>query len=509
MSRVLDHGSFVSSKGPFQSPAQIYLLQEPKKLAKRIATGNKRREPEHYAPKKNSAAYVILITLYREMMRDKISMENKEIIDAAEASGLLQKATGGTGWSQIPQTLISRGLVVKKLGKKYMLTEEGKSAAHNCLSQLEMEDPSGSLMTSNGLNTCTAYRHRNSDHLSMGFSVAETPLGPPVTISRPSRPVAGQTPELVLHNAATASQELIKLTSKEQLSYNSEGSAGFNMLDKDATHVDNSILAMPPGQSNEKFLDAYEVVFILDDRENIGSRFERVVDVHSKFHLPVEMKRLPVGDAIWIARHRKHRTEYVLDFIVERKDVTDLVSSIKDSRYRDQKLRLKKCGLRKLIYLVEGDPNRLDASESIKTACFTTEILEGFDVQRTTGYSDTERRYCDLTLSIIDFYSKNFSNGANTSRACLTYDEFVNKCYDFKKITVSDIFAVQLMQVPQVTEQTALAITELYPTLLSLAQAYSMLDGDTRAQEEMLKKKSKMVNGGASRNIFKLVWGEG
>jgi ERCC4-type nuclease len=48
-----------------------------------------------------------------------------------------------------------------------------------------------------------------------------------------------------------------------------------------------------------------------------------------------------VGDGIWIARHRKDHTEYVLDFIVERKEVLDLDGSIADSRYRDQKLRLK------------------------------------------------------------------------------------------------------------------------------------------------------------------------
>ncbi|XP_037412682.1 crossover junction endonuclease MUS81-like isoform X1 [Triticum dicoccoides] len=322
-------------------------------------------------------------------------------------------------------------------------------------------------------------------------------------------------PELVCSNSASmASQELIQLTSQEQLSYSSEvqttGSAEFTMLDKDTSGMGNSILAMPPRLSNEKFLEAYEVVLILDDREIFGSRGKRVVgNIHSKFHVPVEIKRLPVGDGIWIARHRRSHTEYVLDFVVERKSVTDLVSSIRDSRYKDQKLRLKKCGLRKLIYLVEGDPNPLGASESIKTACFTTEILEGFDVQRTTGYSDTESTYGHLTLSIIDYYSTNFSIGANTCRVCLTYDEFVKKCCDPKKLTVIDIFALQLMQVPQVTEETAIAVIELYPTLVSLARAYSMLDGDTPAQEKMLNMKSKMVNAGASRNIFKLVWGEG
>ncbi|XBJ19576.1 hypothetical protein VPH35_010533 [Triticum aestivum] len=173
------------------------------------------------------------------------------------------------------------------------------------------------------------------------------------------------------------------------------------------------------------------------------------------------------------------------------------------------------------MFPFEGDANTVDGSESVKTACFTTEVLEGFDVQRTTGYADTEKKYGHLTGSIIDYYSRNFSAGADTSRLCLTYDEFVKRCSDLEKVTMSDIFSlypfhavvssfiVHVNQVPQVTEEAALAVTSLYPTLLSLAKAYTMLDGDKRAQEEMLKNKSGMVNAGASKNIFKLIWAEG
>ncbi|XP_062208058.1 crossover junction endonuclease MUS81-like isoform X2 [Phragmites australis] len=294
------------------------------------------------------------------------------------------------------------------------------------------------------------------------------------------------------------------------------GSAEFNIPHKDTVYIDSSILAMPPRQSGEEFLEAYEVVLILDDRENFGYRSRKVAsrkvadNIHSQFNVPVEVKRLPVGDGIWIARHRKLLTEYVLDFIVERKNVADLSSSIKDNRYKDQKSRLQKCGLRKLIYLVEGDPNDSKGSvASIKTACFTTEILEGFDVLRTSGYTDTENTYGYLTLSIIEYYSTNFLNLAKSSRVCPTYEEFGGKCRGLQKKTVSQIFALQLMQVPQVTEKAALAVVEFYPTLLSLARAYFMLEGDICAQEEMLKNKSKMINAGASRNIFKLVWGDG
>lgn len=52
------------------------------------------------------------------------------------------------------------------------------------------------------------------------------------------------------------------------------------------------------------------------------------------------MRRLPVGDGIWIAREKQLDSEYVLDFIVERKGVDDLRCSIRDNRYKDQKLRL-------------------------------------------------------------------------------------------------------------------------------------------------------------------------
>lgn len=36
--------------------------------------------------------------------------------------------------------------------------------------------------------------------------------------------------------------------------------------------------------------------------------------------------------------------------------------------------------------------------------CLTTEILEGFDVQRTSGLGDTLRKYGYLTQSITQYY---------------------------------------------------------------------------------------------------------
>jgi len=57
--------------------------------------------------------------------------------------------------------------------------------------------------------------------------------------------------------------------------------------------------------------------------------------------LVLQVRQLPVGDGIWIARHKEDHTEYVLDFIVERKEVMDLDGSIEDNRYKDQKFRMQ------------------------------------------------------------------------------------------------------------------------------------------------------------------------
>ncbi|KAL1210498.1 Crossover junction endonuclease MUS81 [Cardamine amara subsp. amara] len=275
-----------------------------------------------------------------------------------------------------------------------------------------------------------------------------------------------------------------------------------------------NILRLPPLTFGETFEEAYDVILILDDREKFatkGSRSRNIVDnICSEFKIKIEVRRLPVGDCIWIARHKYLETEYVLDFIAERKNVDDMRSSIRDNRYRDQKLRLQRSGLKKLIYILEGNPNHCDAAESIKTACFTTEILEGFDVLRTNGLGETLRKYGYITKSIYQYYKSgvNDNDQSKVAASCPSFDGFVKRCEDLDKMTISDVFAIQLMQVPQVTEEIAIAVLDMYPTLLSLASAYSHLEGNVSAQEEMLRNGSNnVICASASKNVFKLVWG--
>jgi ERCC4-type nuclease len=70
--------------------------------------------------------------------------------------------------------------------------------------------------------------------------------------------------------------------------------------------------------------------------------------------LRVEAASLPVGDMLWVAESKADRRRYVLDGIVERKLVPDLIESIKDGRYQEQRDRLRLSGLRRITYLIEG-----------------------------------------------------------------------------------------------------------------------------------------------------------
>ncbi|KAJ6934587.1 crossover junction endonuclease MUS81 isoform X2 [Populus alba x Populus x berolinensis] len=584
---------------------------EPEDLTKK---GKRAEVAKRYLPQRNSVSYALLITLYRETVNSKEFMHKQELIDAAEVSGLSrapivpEKGKGKpsqfgssrewySGWSCMT-TLINKGLVVKSsCPAKYMLTDEGRETARECLIRSRMEDPGDNLANVEGssdlnmlnisdmesarpdsargatfASVALSRQKKSIDvpleslerFMRMGYSKEKVLLAfSEVSETSQYKEISSLWPAVLCHlredliygvhsepqtltedfrstsTACTFSNgQVDPATKSNQMGSNCDGpnmpsltsacstSRSFSMracsssehaMKKSSSgclDTNMNVLSLPPLSSGERFEDVYEVILILDDREQFAiqcSRGRKLIECICKEHkIKIQVRRLPVGDGIWIARHKYLLSEYVLDFIVERKKVDDLRSSIRDNRYRDQKLRLLRCGLKKLIYLVEGDPNSSEAAESIKTACFTTEILEGFDVQRTNSLRDTLKKYAHLTQSITQYYSLLLpEDQSKSTRVCPPFDEFIKRCQDLEKMTVSDVFAIQLMQVPQVTEETAVAVLNLYPTLLSLARAYSLLDGDVSAQEDMLRKQSSnAVSAVASRNIFQLVWGK-
>ena len=57
--------------------------------------------------------------------------------------------------------------------------------------------------------------------------------------------------------------------------------------------------------------------------------------------MPLDVRKLTIGDYLWICKPRSGSgkdQELVLPFVVERKRLDDLVSSMKDGRFKEQKV---------------------------------------------------------------------------------------------------------------------------------------------------------------------------
>ena len=128
----------------------------------------------------------------------------------------------------------------------------------------------------------------------------------------------------------------------------------------------------------EKIEGYSEVILFVDNREkrsNTDGAY--LIERLEKNAVRCELKTLPLGDFLWVLRFnvpapidedlskkKKKKqslyisTDYVLDFITERKTADDLAASIMDGRYEEQKYRLKNCGINNVVYLVEGSPGQ-------------------------------------------------------------------------------------------------------------------------------------------------------
>jgi crossover junction endonuclease MUS81 len=189
---------------------------------------------------------------------------------------------------------------------------------------------------------------------------------------------------------------------------------------------------LPPISAGKTFADEYEVVLVVDNREQFGGgrraagqsrsehRLEEVRRIAAAHGIAAEVGHLECGDATWVARRRRGThvagaaDDYVLDFAVERKSLEDLKLSIQDDRYRQQKFFLKKSGLRNLGYLVEGDvarfADRPDVSEqsakAVGSAAVQTEVWDGFSVIRTEDVKETFDVLARMTLAMRERFAR-------------------------------------------------------------------------------------------------------
>jgi len=256
-------------------------------------------------------------------------------------------------------------------------------------------------------------------------------------------------------------------------------------LNKDA-------IRLPPLTPGRTFSDEYEVVLLVDGREqysrytgHASSTTSRNAALASHLQrmqgcgLAVEHRTLPIGDALWVARSRRNpATEYVLDYILERKSLVDLLGSIRDSnRYKTQKYFLKRCGLRHVYYLIEGDAEAMGEPREYKTVCTAdakTQVVDGFRVLRTKSVQDTFRLYQTMTEAIASLYCSLAGGSGSNGSQVMSFEAFkahMKECNE-GSTTLHDVWGRMLAEVSGLGPEGVAAVLESYPTPAALFKAY-------------------------------------
>ncbi|XP_049748477.1 crossover junction endonuclease MUS81 isoform X2 [Elephas maximus indicus] len=277
--------------------------------------------------------------------------------------------------------------------------------------------------------------------------------------------------------------------------------AGLSKLDPSEVTAQKPLLELGPGE--------YRVLLCVDVSETTGAghRPELLRELQ-RLHVSHTVRKLHVGDFVWVAQETRPRdpvrpVELVLDHIVERKRLDDLCSSIIDGRFREQKFRLKRCGLGRRVYLVEehGSTHNLSLPEStLLQAVTNTQIIDGFFVKRTADIKESAAYLALLTRGLQRLYQGHTlcsrpwgtpgdpEPGARPSPnplcSLLTFSDFNAGAIKNKAQSIREVFARQLMQVRGVSGEKAAALVNRYSTPASLLAAYDACA--TPKEQEML-----------------------
>lgn len=253
----------------------------------------------------------------------------------------------------------------------------------------------------------------------------------------------------------------------------------------------------------------YRVLLCVDvgETKGAGHRSELIRQLQ-RLHVTHTVRKLHVGDFVWVAQETRPRDparpgELVLDHIVERKRLDDLCSSIIDGRFREQKFRLKRCGLGRRVYLVEqhGSVHNLSLPEStLLQAVTNTQVIDGFFVKRTADIKESAAYLALLTRGLERLYQGHTlrsrpwgipgdpESGAGPSPnplcSLLTFNDFNMGAMKNKAQSVREVFVRQLVQVRGVSGEKAAALVDRYSTPASLLAAYDACA--TPKEQEML-----------------------
>ena len=160
--------------------------------------------------------------------------------------------------------------------------------------------------------------------------------------------------------------------------------------------------------------------------------------------------------------------------VFERKTMSDLVASIKDGRFKEQKQRLKSVyPFHRITYVIEGDTRVLSRSNSIHhiptkaviSSLISSRYRDGFHVVHTA----------DVTETLWYLQEVAGRMGEKTALQTEVKEDYVAslkvKSKKMDNITPEVCYLLQLSQFPGLSMTTAQEIAKIYPSMSRLLKA--------------------------------------
>jgi len=209
---------------------------------------------------------------------------------------------------------------------------------------------------------------------------------------------------------------------------------------------------------------------IVDSREKslFGILKDRDLDIYSD-KIEILKEQLDIGDIHLSFSHNDNNYLY----IYERKTNSDLIASIKDGRYKEQKLRLMASGANSINYIIEGDmitSLKNKNNQKITTGAYIHSIYrDKINVIFTTDLEDTSTFLLLMASKIIDKPDNFICSSDVNSHNYIDYCKI--KTEKNKNIDKNTCYLLQLSQIPSISKEIAKNISNQYPSLVSLISA--------------------------------------
>ena len=502
----------------------------------------KARKVKAYVPALRSGAYALILALATLQENNTQGLTKVETVELAQPhcdasfTAPSDPTKFYTAWNSM-KTLVGKDLVYEhgRPLKRYMLTDDGWEVARRMQG---IEKGSIPNLISN--------KQTASGKTSEGWNMAVSRTNVVPTNSRMSSTGQEQRP----------SDTFDQLSSPEHAPRN-HFSTGF------ATRRQHSLGPENEGDQNDAVLPtftpivipagSFTVHLVLDTRE-VRTKTDRdyISEQLNKIGVDPISRALPLGDALWIAKLKptsegmltskntgddgEGKDEIMLDYIIERKRLDDLIGSIKDGRFHEQKFRLRRSAVKTVTYIIEdfsiSTENEDKYGEAVSSAIASTQVVNGYFVKRTAKLDDTIRYLARMTKLLQAKYEKQdlpiiptnvigtktylplitrLRQDQPTKGHYITFSAFSALCGKSDTMTLRDVFLKMLMCTRGVTGEKALEIQRRWKTPGDFIGAFDSRQ-EQKAKDAMVSEKlgtlipRKKIAKGLSTKIAE-VWG--